>query len=187
MKNRFFFFVEGEKMDLRSQLRRIDDFPTKGIVFWDITPMLADGKMLRHIAKKMADPFRDKGITQVAAAESRGFIFGTLVAHELGAGIALFRKPGKLPFKVLKEGFQLEYGATSVEAHIDAIHERDHVLVVDDVVATGGTARAAIALVERLGGKVAGCSFLIALDYLHGMEKLKDHNPHALIRIPDTT
>ena len=173
-------------MDLKNKLRRFEDFPTPGIVFWDISPLLADSKALAYLTQEMAGPFRGRGVTQVAAAESRGFIFGTLVARELGAGLVMFRKPGKLPFRVVKQGFQLEYGSTSVEAHVDSIHPHDRVLIVDDVIATGGTANAAVQLVAMLEGTVVGCSFLIELDYLHGREKLGGIETHSLIHIADS-
>ena len=160
----------------------VPDFPKKGIIFKDITPLLADTRALREVINKWVKMHRKKGVTKVVAMESRGFLFGVSVAIGLKAGFVTVRKPGKLPRKTLKESYQLEYGTDSLEIHEDAIKKGDKVLIVDDVLATGGTAEAVKKLVEKAGGKVAGLSFLIELSFLKGREKLKGYDVTAFIK-----
>ena len=157
---------------IRQLVRDVPDFPKPGIVFKDITPVLADADALSASALAMADPFRDAGITTVVGIESRGFIFGTPVARELGAGFVPARKPGKLPWKTTSVSYELEYGKDSLELHQDAVSPGAQVLIVDDLLATGGTADAACRLVRGLGAEVAGVVFMIELAFLKGRARL---------------
>jgi len=157
---------------LRSCIRDIHDFPQPGIVFKDITPLLQDADALRIACASLAAPFIDSGVSRVVGIESRGFIFGPPVALALGAGFAIARKPGKLPWKTERETYELEYGSDAVELHADAVEPGTNVLLIDDVIATGGTAAATAALVERMGARVVGCSFLIELSALEGRSRL---------------
>lgn len=164
---------------LRSRIRDVPDFPQLGVVFRDITPLLADPSAFRQAIDGMATSFA--GIEHVVAIESRGFILGAPVAYSLGAGLVLVRKSGKLPFGTLREEYALEYGANAVEIHRDAIQPGERVLIVDDVLATGGTVRAAANLVERLGATVVGISLLIELAFLGGREKLGGYEVRSLL------
>ena len=166
---------------LRAIIRDIPDFPKPGILFRDITPLLADTERLPIAVRALVEPFRAAGITAVAGMEARGFIFGGLVADKLGVGFIPLRKPGKLPFETISETYELEYGMASLEAHADALDADDRVLVIDDLIATGGTAVAACRLVERLGASVAGLAFVIELDALNGRELLGDYHVHSLL------
>ena len=154
--------------ELESRIRAIPDFPKPGILYRDITPLLGDPEMLDRAARELAAPFAGEDIQAVAGIEARGFIFGCLVARELSASFVPVRKPGKLPYRKISESYTLEYGTGTVEMHVDAVAPESRVLVVDDLVATGGTAAASCTLVERLGGVVAGCAFVIELDGLGG-------------------
>jgi adenine phosphoribosyltransferase len=158
-------------------IRDIPDYPKPGILFKDITPLLGDPNAFSRVTNAMAEPFADQGITHVVAIESRGFILGGPVAQRLGAGFVPVRKPGKLPFKTVRRDYSLEYGTDALEIHADACPEPARVLVVDDVLATGGTAAATVQLVESLGVSVVGCSFLIRLSFLAGAERL-ERTPH---------
>ncbi|OUR73787.1 adenine phosphoribosyltransferase [Methylophaga sp. 41_12_T18] len=166
---------------LISKIRDIPDFPIKGIIFKDITPLVQDPASLRLTIAELVKPFKDQNITAVAGMEARGFIFGSLVAWELGLGFIPLRKPGKLPYDVQSVSYDLEYGQATLEAHIDAINPGDKILLVDDVLATGGTAKASCELVEMLGGQVVACAFVIELAMLNGREKLTDYPLHSLI------
>jgi len=168
-------------MDLRSRIRTVPHFPKQGIMFKDITTLLKDSGALRHAIKKMKGFCKGKQIIKVVSAESRGFIFGAILAHELGAGFVPVRKPGKLPAKTIRQEYELEYGKDAFEIHIDAVSKGDKVLLVDDLLATGGTIKAAADLVEKLGGDIAGIAFLIELSYLSGRDKLKDYDVFSLI------
>ncbi len=168
-------------MDLRSLIRDIPDFPKPGIVFKDITPLLRSPGALHYAGEAMAAPFRDQNITAVAAIESRGFIFGAAVAHILGVGFVPIRKPGKLPFKTRRNEYTLEYGSGILEIHDDALTPDDRVLIVDDVLATGGTASGAAALIRDFGAAIAGASMLIELAFLDGRKCLPGLQIRSLI------
>ena len=157
---------------LHAAIREIPDFPTPGVLFRDITPLLQDAEMLRIACDALAEPFKDMNVAGVVGVESRGFIFGPPVALALGAGFTIARKPGKLPWKTERESYDLEYGTDTIEMHADAIRPGSNVLLIDDLIATGGTAGATAALVERMGGNVVGCSFLIELSVLEGRKRL---------------
>jgi adenine phosphoribosyltransferase len=167
---------------LASYIRAIPDFPKPGIVFRDITPLLASAEGLSASLRALADLTRDLDPDIVIGAEARGFLFGPALAHSLGAGFALARKPGSLPHRTISHEYALEYGTSVLELHEDAIDPGARVLVHDDLLATGGTARALCALAEQLGGEVVGCAFLIELAFLGGREALAPHDVHALIR-----
>ena len=166
---------------LTSKIRAIPDFPQPGIVFRDITPLVADPAALQLSVYQLLQPFIGETINAVAGMEARGFIFGSLAAWELSVGFIPMRKPGKLPYDVQSVSYDLEYGSAELEAHIDAINPGDRILLIDDLLATGGTAAASIELVERLGGTVVGCAFVIELDELNGRAKLGDHRVHSLL------
>jgi len=168
--------------ELASLVRNIPDWPKPGIQFKDITTLLADPAGLRQAIEGLAAPFRDKGVDLVLGTEARGFLFAPAVAMELGAGVVLARKPGKLPWKTLREGYALEYGTDALEVHLDAVKPGQKVLLVDDLLATGGTMNAAIRLVEKLGGVVVGCAFLIELTFLPGRERISPRPVHSLIQ-----
>ena len=158
--------IEPVLEELRAAVRDIPDFPTPGILFKDITPLLANPRLFLAAAQAMAAPFRNDGVTHVLGIESRGFIFGGAVAVELGAGFVPARKAGKLPARTESVSYALEYGSATLEVHADAFPAGARVLIVDDVIATGGTAAAACELVERLRSSVVGCTFLVALSFL---------------------
>ena len=168
-------------VDLRSVIRDVPDFPKKGIVFKDITTLLKDVEAFRQAVNELCAPYRGKKLDAIVGVESRGFIFGGAMAVDLGVGFVPARKPGKLPAEKVKEEYALEYGTDAVELHRDAIQKGMQVLVVDDLLATGGTAAATVRLVEKLGGTVMGIAFLIELSFLGGREKLKDVPIHVLI------
>lgn len=167
--------------NLESLIRTVPDFPKKGIGFKDITTLLKDGSALREAVRQMYEPFKDDGVQKIAGIESRGFILGGAMAYELGLGFIPFRKPGKLPADTISETYALEYGTDAIEMHVDAVEKGERVLVVDDLLATGGTAAAACKLVDRLGGVVVGVSFLIELSFLPGREKLPGRKISVLI------
>ncbi|MCP4502260.1 MAG: adenine phosphoribosyltransferase [Deltaproteobacteria bacterium] len=159
----------------RSLIRDVPDFPKPGILFRDVTPLLASATALRVLAERMASPWADKAVDYVAGMESRGFIFGTLVAQNLKCGFIPIRKPGKLPYKTESVSYGLEYGTDTLEIHIDAVPAGKRVLICDDLIATGGTAGATFQLIERIGGDVIGYSFAIELKELGGRKKLGQH------------
>jgi len=168
--------------DLKAYIREVPDFPKPGILFYDITTLLQDSLALRMTVDRFVWFFAKKKIDKVIGIESRGFMFGPIVAYDLNAGFVPVRKPGKLPYQKIRESYELEYGTDTVEMHNDAIRPGEHVLVVDDLVATGGTALAAARMVEALGGIVAGFGFIIELTFLNGREKLKGYEVESLIR-----
>jgi len=176
---------KGEHMDLKSKVKRIPEF--KGVVFWDITPLLKDRHAFKYCIRGLADCFRDKDIDVVVSNEARGFIVGAAVAHELGVGFVPIRKQGKLPPKVHSLSYNKEYESDIIEVREDAIKHGDKVLLVDDLLATGGTIKANAELVEKLGGKVVGMGFLVELEYLHPREQLGGkYDIHSLIRYKNT-
>ena len=168
-------------MDLKSYIRDVPDFPKPGILFKDITPLLKEPVALKMAADALVEGLADKGIDKVVGMESRGFLFGPMLAERLGAGFVPIRKPGKLPYKTLNESYDLEYGTDTLEIHVDGIEKGDKVLIHDDVLATGGTALAATKLVENLGGVVVQCNFLIELSFLNGREKLTPFQVKSLM------
>jgi len=168
-------------MSLADKIRSVRDFPKPGIVFKDITTLLSDGPSLREAVKQMLECYADQQIDIVLGIESRGFIFASLLAYEWNVGVALVRKPGKLPSETISETYDLEYGTDALEIHVDAIQKGQKVLIVDDLLATGGTVQATTRLVERLGGNVVGCCFLIELDFLNARNKLSNYRIESLI------
>jgi adenine phosphoribosyltransferase len=167
---------------LKRKIRHVPDFPKPGILFYDITTLLGDPAGFRETVSALATPFGGHGIEQVVGIESRGFILGAAVASALHAGFVPIRKPGKLPSRTEREDYALEYGTDGLEIHHDAVRPGQRVLIVDDVLATGGTARAASTLVRRIGGELVGLSFLIELDFLQGRSKLGNDTVHAVLR-----
>ncbi|MBN2718330.1 MAG: adenine phosphoribosyltransferase [Deltaproteobacteria bacterium] len=168
-------------MDIKTLIRDIPDFPKPGILFKDITPLLQHPQGLKSALDALAKPFLGKGITAVAGMESRGFIFGVPVAERLGVGFIPVRKPGKLPAETVSEAFTLEYGTDTLEIHKDALRAGDKVLVIDDLLATGGTAKATISLIQKLGAEVVGVGFVIELAFLGGKDALGTTPVHSLI------
>jgi adenine phosphoribosyltransferase len=167
--------------ELRALIREIPDFPRPGIGFKDITPLMADAGALAQAVTGLAEYGRPLAVDCVVAAEARGFLLGPALALELGAGFALARKPGKLPYETVSAEYLLEYGAGTLELHTDAVAAGHRVLVHDDLLATGGTAATLCELVERLGGQVVGCGFLVELAFLGGRERLRGRDVHALL------
>ena len=170
-----------ELAELRAKIRDIKDFPTEGILFKDITTLLKDGPAWRYVVDHLASRYQPLGVDVVVGVESRGFIFGGAIAHQLQAGFVPVRKLGKLPSKTIEVEYELEYGRDALAMHEDAIQRGQKVLAVDDLLATGGTMAATLRLVEQTGGVVVGVAFLIELAFLHGREKLKQYPLHALI------
>jgi adenine phosphoribosyltransferase len=168
--------------DLKAKIRHVPDFPKAGILFYDITTLLQEAAGFRAAVDSLALPFNDQGIDLVVAIESRGFIFGAAVADRIGAGFSPVRKPGKLPSTCVRASYELEYGSDSLEMHDDAVKAGQRVLIVDDLLATGGTARAATDLVKRLGGEVHGLAFLIELIALNGRARLAGERVHTVIK-----
>jgi len=168
-------------MDLKKIIRQVPDFPKKGINFIDITTLINDGQALREAVQQMKDRFRETAIDVIVGIESRGFIFGAILAHELGLGFVPVRKPGKLPAATLRESFSLEYGQESIEIDLDAFKKGQTGLIVADLLATGGTVQAAAHLVERLGAVVVGCCFLVELDFLGARKKLTGYRIESLV------
>ncbi len=166
---------------LKAKIRDIPDFPKPGIIFKDITPLVKDPATLRLAVHQLIHPFLGEDITAVAGMEARGFIFGSLVAWELGIPFIPLRKPGKLPYDVQSVSYELEYGSATLEAHIDSFDKTDKVLLIDDLLATGGTAKASCELVEKLGATVVACAFVVELDFLKGVDKLNGYQVHSLI------
>jgi adenine phosphoribosyltransferase len=177
--------VRIERVDLKSRVRRIPEF--KGVVFWDITTLLKDKHAFRECIEKMADHYRDKDIDVIVSSEARGFIIGAALAYELGAGFVPIRKKGKLPSRAIDLTYQKEYETDTIEIHEDSVERGQKVLLVDDLLATGGTIKANAELIERLGGRIVGMGFLIELEYLHGRETLEDrYEIFSIINIKTT-
>ena len=174
-----------KKLDLKSKIRRIPEF--KGVVFWDITPILKDKACFHESIKQLADHYRDKAIDVIVSNEARGFIVGAALAYELGVGFVPVRKKGKLPYECAELTYKKEYESDTIGSHRDAITKGQNVLLIDDLLATGGTAQANITLVEKLGGKVVGLGFLIELGYLEGRKALgKKYDVYSLIQLNTT-
>ena len=168
-------------MDLAGMIRDVPDFPKEGILFKDITTLLKDPAALRETIRRMLDYCQTKEIELIAGIEARGFIFGMPLAHQLGLGFIPIRKPGKLPAEIIRESYALEYGMNALELHVDAVQAGQKVLVVDDLLATGGTAQAACRLVERLGGEVVGLLFAVELNFLGGRQALAGHDVISIV------
>ncbi len=166
---------------LEAHIRNIPDFPKPGIQFKDITPLVKNPAMLRLAVNLLTQPFLGENITAVVGMEARGFIFGSLAAWVMGVSFVPLRKPGKLPYDVESAAYDLEYGSTALEIHTDALNSNDRVLLIDDLIATGGTALASCQLIEKLGAEVAACAFVIELDDLKGREQLAQYRVHSLI------
>ena len=167
---------------LKAKIRHVPDFPKPGILFYDVTTLLRDPEGLKLALDSMSTPFVGRGIELVVGVESRGFILGAAVADRLGAGFVPVRKSGKLPAKTIRASYDLEYGSDALEMHSDAVTRGQRVLIVDDLLATGGTASATVKLVKELGGDIAGVSFLIELEFLNGRSKLAGENVTAVLR-----
>ncbi|MCL6544184.1 MAG: adenine phosphoribosyltransferase [Bryobacteraceae bacterium] len=166
---------------LKKLIREVPDFPKPGILFYDITTLLKDPASLKTVIDALRDRYKGAGVAQVLGVEARGFIFAPALAYALGAGFVPVRKPKKLPAKAIREEYQLEYGTDALEIHEDAVQKGQRVLIVDDLLATGGTAAATARLVEKLGGVVAGFGFVVELDFLKGREKLAGYEVHSLL------
>ncbi len=173
------------KIDLKKHIRNIKDFPKEGIMFRDITTLLKDPEALKYTLNELYKTAKNLNITKVAGIESRGFIFGSMLAEKLNAGFVLIRKPGKLPAEKESKTYDLEYGSDTIEIHKDAIKVGERVLLHDDLLATGGTALAAANLIENLGGEIAQISFVIELSFLKGREKLKNYEVRSLVDYED--
>jgi adenine phosphoribosyltransferase len=167
--------------ELKSRIRHVPDFPKAGILFYDVTTLLRDPGGFKLAIDAMADPYRDAGVSLVVGIESRGFILGAAVADRLGAGFVPVRKVGKLPHTTIRVSYELEYGSDSLEMHSDAVEPGQRVLIVDDLLATGGTARATVDLVRKLGGDVHGVAVLIELTALNGRDRLRGENIYAVL------
>lgn len=167
---------------LADKIRAIPDFPKIGVTFRDITPLVKDPHSMSVAVNELIAPFREHAVQYVAGMEARGFIFGALAASALGVGFIPLRKPGKLPYQVSSVRYELEYGSASLEIHVDAIQSGDRLLLVDDLLATGGTAKASCDLIEQAGGEVIACAFVVELDTLGGREKLAGQTVHSLVR-----
>jgi adenine phosphoribosyltransferase len=180
----YYFLAQGENsfMDLASTIRSVPDFPVQGVLFYDITTLLKNPAAFKASIDRLVQNYEKQNIELIVGMESRGFIFGALLAYQLGVGFAPVRKPGKLPAPSIAESYELEYGSNTLEIHTDAIEKGQRVLVVDDLLATGGTAKATCNLVEKLGGKVAGLAFVIELTFLNGREKLKGYEVFSLLK-----
>jgi len=174
-----------DPLQLKPVIRNIPDFPKPGIMFRDITPLLGHPVSFKAIIQRFADEFRDARPTAILAAESRGFIFAAPLALELGAAFVPVRKPGKLPFQTRKFHYDLEYGTDALEMHVDAVEPGSRVLLVDDLLATGGTIEACLKLAQDSGAEVVGCAFVIELTFLNGREKLKPHKVVSLVKYDD--
>ncbi|MHC1788885.1 adenine phosphoribosyltransferase [Solidesulfovibrio sp.] len=170
-------------MDLRKLIRDIPDYPKEGILFFDITPLLGDPAGFRRAVDLLAERFADSGATKIVAAEARGFIFGAALAYKMGVGFVPVRKPGKLPYKTVSVSYDLEYGSDTLCMHEDAILRGEKVLVIDDLLATGGTLSGVIDLVEHFGAEIAGIGVVIELEFLNGKEQLRSYGCESILQI----
>ncbi len=169
-------------MDYKSLIREVPDFPKPGILFYDITTLLKDAQAFRQILDELTSKYRNQGISKIVGIESRGFILGSPLAYHLGTGFVPVRKPGKLPADTFEVKYNLEYGATSLAIHRDAVQIGERVLIVDDLLATGGTAAATVHLIRQLGGEIVSLAFLVELQFLKGREKLNGCDVHSMIQ-----
>jgi len=168
--------------NLKEKIREIPDWPKKGVNFKDITPLLEDADYFRFVIDGLTGLFQNKGVEKVVGIDARGFLLASGVAYKLGAGVAIVRKKGKLPYETIIREYELEYGKNVIEMHKDAVKPKEKVIIIDDVLATGGTAKATADLVEELGGDIVGIGFLIDLTFLKGKEKLSEYNVYSLIQ-----
>ena len=168
---------------IESVIRDIPDFPKQGIIFKDITPILKSGDLFAEVIDLLCAPYMDNPPDYIVAIESRGFIFGSAMAYKLGCGVVPVRKKGKLPYKTYEESYELEYGTATLEMHIDALEKGDKVVVVDDLLATGGTVGATLDLIKKFDAEIIGIDFLMELLFLNGREKLADYPVNALIKV----
>ena len=166
---------------IKSAIRDVPDFPVEGIIFKDITPILEDAELFKLTIDMFMEHLKDKKIDKIAAIDARGFLFGSALAYKMGVGIALVRKKGKLPYTSIEESYELEYGTATLTMHVDSIAKGDKVLLIDDLLATGGTAAASASLINQLGGEIVEIAFLVELGFLNGREKLGDHQIFAPI------
>jgi adenine phosphoribosyltransferase len=169
-------------VNLKEFIRDIPDFPRPGVIFKDITPLLKNSQALKEATDRLVEHYQSQKVDLIVAIESRGFIWGGILAYKLNKGLVIVRKPKKLPYKTFSATFELEYGTDTLEIHQDAISQGQSVLIVDDLLATGGTVSATIKLVEQLGGKVVGIAFLIELEFLKGRERIKNYDVFSLIK-----
>ena len=168
-------------MDLKPYIREVPNWPKEGIIFYDITTLLEDHSILKYIVDAMAKPFKDDRIDKIVAIDARGFLLGAAIAYNIGCGVSLVRKEGKLPYKTIKESYEKEYGVDTLTMHEDTIKKGERVLVVDDLLATGGTLEATVKMIERLGGEVAGISYIVDLPFLGGSEKMSKYKLSWLV------
>lgn len=169
-------------MDLKDLIRDVQDFPEEGVLFKDITPLIQSPEGLKEAINRMQENLKDLDFDLVVGPESRGFLFGVPIAYNLNKGFVPVRKPGKLPYKTISQDYDLEYGSSTIELHVDAIKPGQKVVIVDDLLATGGTTRAMIDLIEKMGGEVVKIEYLIELEFLNGIELFKEYNVSSLIK-----
>ena len=169
-------------MDLKEYIRDVPDFPQEGIIFKDITTLLQSPEAFKYVIDRLVDEYKDKGIEGIVAMDARGFIFGAPVAYQLGVPFILGRKPGKLPAECVTASYALEYGTDSLEMHTDSIHQGQKILIVDDLLATGGTMSAVVELVEKLGGVIAGIAFVVELTFIPGRERIGNYPILSLVQ-----
>ena len=169
-------------MNLDSKIRKVPNWPKEGVLFYDITTLLEDGETFRYIVDQLVEPFADQKIDKVVGIDARGFIVAAAVAYKLGIGVSLVRKKGKLPYKTISRDYTLEYASNTVEMHEDTIKKGEKVLLVDDLVATGGTIKAAVEMIEEMEGDIVGISFIVDLPFLGGSEKIEDYKVNYLIK-----
>jgi len=168
-------------MDLKRFIREVPDWPKEGIIFYDITTLLEDPSVFKYVVDAMSEPFRGEKIDKIVAIDARGFLLGTPIAYKFGCGVSLVRKVGKLPYKTIQESYEKEYGMDTLTMHEDTIKKGENVLVVDDLLATGGTLEATIRMVERMGGNIVGISFIVDLPFLGGSDKLSKYKLSHLV------
>ena len=174
--------IIGPGQDLVNKIRIVPDFPKEGIEFFDITTLWNDGEGFKKLNDLFYEKYKGMGITKIVGIEARGFLSAAVLADRLGCGVSLVRKPGKLPYETISESYELEYGSNEIHLHKDAVGKGDKVLLMDDLLATGGTMAATVKLVEKLGASIAGIAFIVELDFLNGRAKLGEHEIFSLIR-----